>query len=211
MTDRDKIKTGTSCIGLVYKDGVILAADRRMTAGFIATDNTTKVYELASNILATTAGGAAANQLVMRHMKGEIKSIELKCERNVRVKEAAMVLNSIQYSIIRSQGEVVSCILGGFDTKPRLYNLSPDGTIIVNDGYVTDGSGSIYMKPVLDNDYKKDLSEKEAVALIEKAFKTSFKNDNMSGGGYIVKIVDKNGIQEIDRKRVESKLVETKD
>jgi proteasome beta subunit len=207
----DKIKTGTSCVGLVYKDGVILAADRRMTAGFIATDSTIKVYELASNILATTAGGAAANQLVMRHMKGEIKTLELKCERRVRVKEAAMILNSIQYSIMRSQGEIVSCILGGFDIKPHLYNLSPDGTIIVNDGYVADGSGSIYMKPVLDNDYKPNMNEKEALVLVEKAFKSSFRNDNMSGGGYIVKIVDKNGINEIDRKKVESKLVNVKE
>jgi proteasome beta subunit len=206
----NRIKTGTSCIGLLFNDGVILAADRRTTAGYIASDKTVKVYELANNILATTAGNAAANQLVMRHTKAEFRSLELKNEREIKTKEAAMILNGIQYSILRSSGEVVSIILGGFDKftkKAHIYNLSPDGTILANDGYVLDGSGSIYMKPLFDNEYTKTLNEKQALELIDKCFKTSFKNDNMSGGGYIVKVITKNGIKELVRKSVQVKLV----
>lgn len=206
----EKLKTGTTCIGLLFKDGVVLAADRRTTAGFIASDKSKKIYNLSKNVIATTAGHAADNQKVMRHMQGEIKLMELKNERPVKVEEAAMVLNSIQYSIVRTQGSIVSVILGGFDPKNHasLYNLSPDGTILENEGYVVDGSGSIYVKGVFDMEYKPNMSEKEALELVDKGFRASFKNDNMSGGGYIARIVTKDGIKEVARKLVQTQIVD---
>ncbi len=203
----DKIKTGTTCIGLLFKDGVLLAADRRVTAGYIASDRAEKIYEVSSAILATTAGHAADNQKVMRIIKGELKLLELRKERTPKVKEAAMILNSMQYSIIRTQGGIVSLILGGYDSKEgfSLYNLSPDGTILPHDGYVVDGSGSVYIKAIFDNEYNPNLSRKEALEIVEKAFKTSFMNDNASGGGFIAKIVTDKGVIET----VESKILKT--
>jgi 20S proteasome alpha/beta subunit len=205
----EQLKTGTTCIALQFKDGVIIGADRRMTAGFIASDKASKVYELSKYIVGTTAGHAADNQRVMRYMASELKLLQLRVEREPKVKEAAMLLNSIQYSIVRQQGSIVSVILGGYDEFSgfSLYNLSPDGTIVPHDGYVVDGSGSIYVKGVLDMEYKPNLSEKEAIALVEKGFQASFKNDNASGGGFIVKIITKDGIKEVSRKIVQTTLV----
>jgi len=204
----EQLKTGTTCIGVEFKGGVILAADRRMTAGYIASDRSSKVYELSKYVVGTTAGHAAYNQKVMRHMVSELKLLELKVERKVRVKEAAMTLNAMQLSLV-AQGSIVSVILGGWDEKEgsSLYNLSPDGTVVPHDGYVADGSGSIYVKSILDLGYKKDLSEKEALTLVEDGFKASFKNDNNSGGGYIVKVITSDGIKEVLRTLVQTKLV----
>ncbi len=208
----EKLKTGTTCIGLKFKDGIIIGADRRMTAGFIASDKSSKVYELNKFIVGTTAGHAADNQKVMRAMKGELKLLELKVERPAKASEAAMILNSIQYNIVRSQGSIVSVILGGYDSQDcfSLYNLAPDGTIVPHNGYVTDGSGSIYVKGVLDMGYTEDMSEKEALDLVEKGFRASFKNDNASGGGYIVKVITQDGIKEVARKLVETTIVNEK-
>ncbi len=209
MTDSNKIKTGTTCIGLLFKDGVLLAADRRMTAGYIATDKSSKIYELSKFIVGTTAGHAADNQRMMRHMQGELKLIELKTERPAKVSEAAMIINSVQYSALRTQGSIVSIILGGYDSQDNisLYNLSPDGTIIPNEGYVTDGSGSIYVKSILDTEYKPNMSQKDALILLEKCFKAAFKNDNASGGGFIAKVVTKDGIENTGTKIVKTELV----
>ena len=203
------IKTGTTCIGLLYKDGVLIAADRRVTSYKIDSDKFTKVFELSGNIAAAVSGGAADAQLFMRHIKGELRLIELKNERKPLVGEAAMILNSIQYSSIRRQGSIVGLILAGYDHRKgsSLYNLGPDGTIVDHEGYVTTGSGSIYVKGVLDVEYKPNMTEKEALSLIEKAFKVSFKNDNASGGGFIVKTITKDGITDVARKVVESKII----
>ena len=209
----EKVKTGTTCIGLLCKDGVVIGADRRTTAGFIASDSSTKVYELSKNVVATTAGHAADNQKVMRFMQSELNLIELRNERQVLVKEAAMLINQTQYAMLRSQGSVVSVILGGCDTTngPQLFNLSPDGTILHHNGYVVDGSGSIYVKGVFDTLYKKDMTVKEALDLVEKGFRASFNNDNMSGGGYIVKVITQGGIEEIARKTIQSEFVNSQE
>lgn len=204
----EKVKTGTTCIGLEFNGGVILAADRRMTAGYIAADNTTKIYELNKNIVATKAGHAADSQRLMRAMISELKLIELKNERPARVKEAAMIINSVQFQS-RMHGSIISILLGGYDEKEgiQLYNLSPDGTIMPHHGFAVDGSGSVWIKGVFDNEYKKDMSEKEAIALVQKAFLTSFRNDNMSGGGFIIKVITKDGIREVEKKVTKTELV----
>jgi len=205
----EKLKTGTTCIGLVFKDGVLLAADRRVTAGYISSDRSTKIYELSKYVLATTAGHAADNQLTMRVIKGQLKLLEFKNERDAKVAEAAMILNSIQYSALRSQGSIISLILGGYDKETgfSLYNLGPDGTNVAHDGYVVDGSGSIFIKGLFDNEHNSKMSEADALKLVEKAFLTSFKNDYASGGGFICKIVTKDGIKEVKRKIIKTELI----
>ena len=205
----EKIKTGTTCIGLLFKDGVILAADRRVTAGgMIVGNKSTKIYDISSNILATTSGHAADNQLFVRIVQSEARLLELKNERQIKVKEAAMIFNSMQYSALRSQGSVVSLILGGYDKLgPSLYNLSPDGTIVTNEGFVVDGSGSIFIKAIFENEYNPNMTKEEALELIEKGFKSAFNNDNASGGGFIVRVVTKEGIEELTRKVVKTQIV----
>ena len=212
MTQNNAIKTGTTCMGMLFKDGVILASDMRVTTNKIEGDNFTKIFNISDKIIATIAGMASDSQLFMRIIKGELKLIELKNERKVKVREAAMILSSMQYGSVRTQGSVVSIILGGYDDKEgfALYDLSPDGTISTHEGYVVDGSGGIYIKGVFDNDYKKDLSEKEALELVEKAFRTSFKNDYASGGGFVARVVTKDGIKEVSRKVVKTEMVSQK-
>lgn len=206
----EKIKTGTTCIGMLFKDGVVLASDRRATAGgMISGTGFVKIFDLSSKIISTVAGHASDSQLFMRILKSELKLLELKNEREVRVKEAAMLLNSMQYSSVRNQGSIVSSILGGYDMQDgfSLFDLSPDGTIQKKKDFVVDGSGSIFIKGVVENEFKKDMSQKQALELVEKAFLTSFRNDNASGDGFIARIITKTGIEEVSRKLIESRLV----
>lgn len=209
MTE-NKIKTGTTCIGLKFKDGVMLAADNRVTSYKINADNFVKIFDLSENIVANVSGGVADAQRFIRIIQSELKLIELKTERKPLVKEAAMILSNIQYSALRSQGSIVGMLLGGYDGKEgiSLYELSPEGSLLENSDYVTSGSGSIFVDGILSSEYKKDLSKTEALALIEKCFKVAFKNDSASGGGFIVKIVTKDkGIEEAARKVVKSEII----
>jgi 20S proteasome alpha/beta subunit len=205
------VKTGTTCIGFLIKDAVVLAADRRVTTYKIESDSFTKIFDVSKNAVATIAGHASPAQLFMRYLQSEVKLLELKKERDAKVSEIASILNAFQYSGVRSQGAVVASILGGFDKSgAQLYDMSPDGTLSSHEPYNTIGSGSIFVQGVLDNYYKEDMNESEALDLLDKCFKTSFKNDNASGGGYIVRVVNKGGIKEIERKVVKSQLVSEK-
>jgi 20S proteasome alpha/beta subunit len=126
MTTDSKIKTGTTCIGLLFKDGVLLAADRRVTSYKIDSEKFTKLFDLTKSIVSTVSGGAADAQLFMRVIQGELKLLELKNERPAKVSEAAMMLNSMQYGALRSQGTVVGLIVGGYDDQDgvSLYHIT---------------------------------------------------------------------------------------
>lgn len=206
---QDKLKTGTTTIGIHIKDGVIIAADNRATTYKIETDNFIKVFQIADKIAITIAGYVAPAQRFVRAMKSEIKLMELKNERPIRVKEAANLLSSIQFSAI-AQGLVVASIMGGYDSRegPALYDLGPDGTVKSNlEKYYSDGSGSIFAKSVLDMDYKEGMSKKEGLELIEKAFSAAFKNDTASGGGYVALLITEDGVEEIEKKKIKTEFV----
>lgn len=204
----NEIKTGTTCIGFLFKGGVIVAADRRITTYKIESDNFTKLFDISDNVVSTVAGHVSAAQLFLRNLKSEVKLLELKKERYARVMEVASVLNSYQLGA-RESGAVLASIMGGFDEKNgvSLFELSPDGSMLNHEPYVTNGSGSIFVKSVLDTQYKSNMTEKESLDLLEKCYKVAFKNDSSSGGGYIAKIVTKDGINEVERKIVKTELV----
>jgi len=205
----DKIKTGTTCIGFLFKGGVIVAADRRITTFKIESDSFTKLFDISDYVVSTVAGHVSPAQLFLRNLRSEVKLLELKKERNARVTEVASILNGYQVSG-RESGAVVASIMGGYDEKDgvSLFELSPDGSMLNHEPYVTNGSGSIFVKSVLDTQYKENMSEKDALELLEKCYKVAFKNDSSSGGGYIARIISNAGINEVERKIVKTELVD---
>lgn len=206
---QSEIKTGTTCIGIKFKGGVMLAADNRVTSYKIVDESFTKIFDLSDNVIGTVSGGVADAQRFIRAIQSELKLISLKNERQIYVNEAVMTLTNYQYSSSRSTGAIVGMLVGGFDKKngATLHELSPEGSIIMNRNFVSNGSGSIFVDGILTTEFKDNLSEKDALSLLEKCFTASFRNDNASGGGFIVKVVTKDGISEIARKVVESKIV----
>lgn len=206
------IKTGTTCIGLRFKDGIMLAADRRVTSYKINSEKFVKVFNLTPNIVSTVSGGVADAQRFIRTIQGELKLLSLKNERQVYTKEAAMTLTDYQYVTLRQQGGVVGMLLGGYDQKDgfSLYELSPEGSMLNTEEYVTSGSGSVFVDSILASEHSSTMSQKEALQLLEKAFKMSFKHDNASGGGFIVRVITKDGIEEVESKVVETQIVKEK-
>lgn len=57
-------KTGTTIVGVMCKEGVVLAADTRATAGHVADKNCDKIHFIAPNITCCGAGTAADNEYV---------------------------------------------------------------------------------------------------------------------------------------------------
>jgi 20S proteasome alpha/beta subunit len=72
MASDQQLKTGTTTIGLVNKEGVVLASERRATMGnFIAHKDVQKVYMIDDNLGLTTAGLVGDAQLLARYVKAE--------------------------------------------------------------------------------------------------------------------------------------------
>ncbi len=200
--EENSLKTGTTTIGIVCKDCIILAADKRVTAGYMVTDkNFKKIIQINKRFAVTTAGVVSDNQLVTKLIKAQIALKETQTNRNATTKEVANMLSGMLYQLLRTPSMVqgiAHLLLGGFDKEASLYDVMPDGAIINVEDYVSSGSGSIFAIGVLENGFKKDMTQKEGIQVIKKAINVSLKRDAMSGNGFNIAVIDKDGFKFVE-------------
>ncbi len=205
----NQMKTGTTTVGLVCKDCVVLAADMRATAGYlIATKDTEKVVKITDNIAVTIAGSVSAIQMLERYLRSELNLRKIQLGRDSTVKEAANLLRNWVYSLIRQPSvmqDVSHFLIGGNDAEGlHLYDIFPDGTLSSIKTYITSGSGSSYVYGVFETHYKENLTEQQGVDLAIKAIDTSMQRDIASGNGINVYVIDKNGVRKAATKTVDT-------
>jgi proteasome beta subunit len=206
-----ELKTGTTTVGLVCKDGIVLAADMRSTAGdMIATKQTKKIHKVNDEIAVTWAGSVSDLQLTTKLLRAELKLKAIQSKKKVTIKEAANLLGGLLYSNIRQLSMVPSIahfIMGGMDAQGlHLYDLYPDGSVTEVDDFTSSGSGSVFAYGVLESSYKKDLAVDKGVELATNAVKAALERDINSGGGIYVVAVTEKGIQEKVLKKVKTQL-----
>ena len=207
-------KTGTTTLGIVCKDGLVLAADKRATGGGMPlramNKNMTKVLQITENMAVTIAGNVSDIQMVVKLIKAEIMLKKMRSTKEISVKEVANLLGTILYQNIRNFSTIIAIsafLLGGKDkTGYHLYELSPDGCVIEVEEYTTDGSGGEMALAVMDSAYNKGLSINEGIKLATKAINSSIQRDTGSGEGIDVFTISKDGVQHVLQKRIERNL-----
>ncbi len=206
------LKTGTLTLGLVCKEGIVIAADRRQSYGaqgggvsYIA-GTAKKIVELTDKIVATTAGTASDTRRTLDVIRAELKLKELRTREKPMVAEIANFLANMVYGNIRTPSMIPSIthfILSGSDDKGvYLYDISPDGYIQSSDTYVATGSGIMQAHPILDMEYKKNMSFDEAIALAKKCIKATAGREPSVGTAMDVYIIKKGEIKQVVTKEV---------
>ena len=116
----------------------------------------------------------------------------------ISVKAAA----SLTANILRSGPMYVQTLLGGMDgDKPSLYSLDPAGGMI-EDTYISTGSGSIVAYGVLEDRFRDDLTTDEGIEIAIRAIRAAAERDTFSGNGYLVAKVDKDGFEMLDSEKI---------
>ncbi len=202
---KESLKTGTTTIGLVCKDCVIMAADKRATAGHLIVDKKVqKVRQVTEHIAVTTAGSVSDLQLLFKYLSAELKLKKIRNNREATVRESANLLSSWVYHLLRNSYGVAHFLVGGYDTEPRMFDVFPDGSLTDADDYVVSGSGSVFALGVLENKYKQGLSQEEGVKLAVEAVNSALARDSGSGNGIDVFVITKNGCEHIIKKTVDT-------
>jgi len=200
-----EVETGTTTVGIACKDGVVLAADRRATAGtLIAHKKTKKVYRLDENLGLTTAGLVGDLQVLARYITAEVELYKLK--RNVPMPvEACATLTANILSGSRYFPYWVQLVIGGWDRDgSHVFSLDAAGGSIP-DKYVSSGSGSPFVYGVLEDHWKEDLPVSEGVDLAIRAITSALKRDAFSGEGMDVAVITKEGYKHLDDKEIEKR------
>ena len=201
---RDSIlKTGTTILGIVCKDGVVMAADRQITAaGRIVMDKRyQKVTQINDYLVGSWTGGVADAQRLGKLIAAELRLKELRSKSRPTVKQAASLTGAISYSQIRQMSPVpsiVGMLVAGFneDGSVELFSVEPAGSVIKIEDYDANfGSGMPFVLGLLERQYKKDMTIKEGVELAKEALKSSTQRDVGSGYGIDIFTITKEGIK----------------
>jgi proteasome beta subunit len=213
MSDTYVMKTGTTTIGVKFKDGLLLAADRRATAGhLIAQKDTQKIHNITDDIAVTMAGTASDAQLLIKLAKAELKLKIIRTQQTLDVKEAATFMSRMVYNNLRKPSMMPGIshfIMGGKDdTGFYLYDIFPDGTVSECKDYISSGSGSVMAYGVLETLYKNDMTLDEAKSLVIKCVNAAIHRDSASGNGIDIYLVDHNGANQIVAQESEATIKE---
>lgn len=198
------LKSNTSLVGIVCKDGIVLGADRRGTAGSIVMGKEhVKIVKINDYIAASYTGGVADILLTQKVIAAELRLKELKTKRRSTIREAANLLSNMTYRNIRNPSmvpSIVGTLIAGVDEdgKTELYTIEPAGAAtLVTDYDANFSSGMPYILGFLERQYKPDLTIKEGIELAKECIKASTQRDVGSGNGIDVFTVTKDGIKHV--------------
>ena len=207
MTSEDVKKTGTTTLGMVCKDGIIVATEKRATMGtLIAHKATKKLYKIDTHLALATAGLVGDLQVLARYLNAEANLYRLKRDTRMPVESAATLMSNI-LNQRKFYPYYVQLILGGYDnTGGHVYSLDAAGGAIP-DKYTAAGSGSPYVFGVLEDNYRDDLTIDEGIDIAVRAIIAAMARDSASGGMIDVAIITKEGFKEIPEEEIK-KLME---
>jgi proteasome beta subunit len=188
---------GTTTIGVVCKDGVILASDTRVTMGYyIAHKQGKKVYKIDDHLGMTIAGTVADAQRVVDILTANAQLYRINLNRPMPISSAARLIANLLFSA-RYIPLATQVLIGGIDeTGPHVYNLDPFGSL-TEEKSVSTGSGSPIAYGVLEDKFREDMTVEEALPIIVKAVNAAMKRDVASGNNYNITVIDKNGYREL--------------
>lgn len=196
------IKSGTTIIAIVCKNGVIMASDRRTSAGNIVMNkDKEKTVQINDYLVISGTGNASDIEMQKKIIRAELKLKELRSKRRPTVLEAANFIAMITFRNIRQPTMIpsmVGTLVGGVndDGTAEVYSVEPAGSVFkVEDFDANFGSGMPYVLGLLERQYKPNMTVKEAVDLAVEALKSSTQRDMGSGNGIDVYTITDKGIK----------------
>lgn len=188
---------GTTTIGVVCKNGIILASDTRVTMGYyVAHKHGKKVYKIDDHLGMTIAGTVADAQRTVDILTANAKLYKINMGRPLPVKSAARLIANLLFSA-RYMPLLTRALIGGVDEiGPHIFSLDPFGSV-TEDKCVATGSGSPIAYGVLEDRYRENMSVAELLPIIIKAVNSAMKRDTASGDSFNVATIDEKGFREL--------------
>jgi proteasome beta subunit len=198
------IVKGTTTIGVVCKDGVILASDTRVTMGlFVAHKAGKKVYKIDDHLGMTIAGSVADAQKVIDIITANAQLYRVNLNRPMPVSAAARLTSNLLFN---ARGLMAQILVGGVDeTGPHVFNLDPLGSL-TEEKSVSTGSGSPVAIGIIEDKFREDMTVEEAMPIIVKAVNAAMKRDIASGNNYNIAVIDASGYRELSEKEKQDLL-----
>lgn len=206
---KEYAKHGTTTIGLVCSDAVVLAAEKRATSGYLVAHKVAdKIIPITDKIAITIAGYVGDAQMLGKYLRSEMELYEIRRQKKVTVKAAATLLANILFGNRMSMTPFyVQILLAGHDEETgfHLFSLDADGGNI-EDKMVSTGSGSVIAYGVLEDKYKEGINKEEGILIAARAIKSAMARDIASGEGIDIYTITEKGMVKVPKEEI-AKLV----
>jgi len=199
---------GTTTVGVVCKDGVILASDTRVTMGFyVAHKHGKMVYQIDDHLAMTIAGSVADAQRAVDILTTNAHLYRINVGRPLPVSSAARLLSNLLFSA-RYVPLLAQVLVGGIDdTGSHVFSVDPFGSL-TEEKYVSTGSGSPVAYGILEDKYQEGASVREMLPVIVKAVNAAMKRDSASGDSFNVAVIDEKGYRDLTEKEKKQLLTD---
>ncbi|MEA3413912.1 MAG: proteasome subunit beta [Nanoarchaeota archaeon] len=208
--EKSIIKSGTTILGIVCKEGIVMAADTQTSAGnLVVNKNKKKVFSVNDYLVISGTGMVSDIQRVPKFLSAELKLSHLKSKKRPSVKQAASLLKNFSYQGIRQPSTIpqqAGFLLAGFneDGTTELYSIEPAGSSMKVEDYDANfGSGMPYVLGLLERQWKPNLTMEQGIELAKESLKSATQRDMGSGYGIDIFTITKEGI-----KKVVSQIIE---
>ncbi len=193
------LKTGTTTVGVMVKDAVVIGTESQATAGYtVATKTAQKLFQINKYAAATISGGVADCQYVINQVRALSRLQNVEENEVPEPKYIANVTRNILY-----QGRsyfLAMMLVGGYsltEKKGKLYGIDLLGTLFEEEKFMSFGSGSPFSLGVLEADWKPNMTSKQGQDLIKTAINSSRERDAASGFKIQLCVIDKDGFKQI--------------
>jgi len=206
----EELAKGTTTVGIVCKDGVVMATEHRATAGMmIMHKKTQKLFKVDDNLGMTVAGLVGDAQLLTRYITAEVELYKMKRNGQISVKAAATLMANI-LSGQRYFPYWVGLLIGGWDRDGgHVYSLDAVGGSIP-DKFVSVGSGSPFVYGVLEDYYHENMNTQEGADLAIRSIVAAMKRDAASGDGIDVAIITSKDFKLLTEDEVKKRITKMK-
>lgn len=175
---REAVKRGTTSLGLVFKEGVALAAIRHISPLGITNSGSDKIHQIDDHIGAATSGFLADGRVLIDNARIKSQIFKLTYDEPINIAGAVKDLSDrmqlfTQYGGVRPFG--VALLVGGVDENgPQLFEIDPSSTYY---GWKAQaiGRGATEALKIFRKSWKENMSEEDAMKLILQALRAGEK------------------------------------
>jgi proteasome beta subunit len=186
---------GATVVGISYNEGVLLAAEKRVSFGnFVVNKNIKKTFTVTDHVGAACAGMVADMQVLVRQVEALAKIRRLETRREVPPNSIAKLMSVIMFER-RYFPLLTQVIVGGINEKPEIYTLDPLGSVLPDD-YAAVGTGAEMALGIMDAEFKPNMSEEKVRELATRAIRGAIQRDTSSGEGIDILYMTRSGHRE---------------
>ena len=187
---------GATVVGLVCSDGVVLAAEKRVSWGrMVMSKSGKKVFQITPSMGLAFAGLVSDMQALTREATAYANLFRLENNRTITVKAMAKLISNILFQR-RMMPLLMETVVGGMDSDgPAIYTMDPVGSLIP-DKFITAGSGAPIAMGLLEAQYSEDIDVEAGAELALNAIRSAVARDVTSGDGVDMLLIRSDGVDE---------------